>query len=257
MRLIWTYDYGVFVDELANRNKIILLNLYTMSIQSAKRLGYHTIMYCTKNSISYFEGLADELHIVENKLNTPLYDYIKFQVLAEQEDDDYYLIDGDLILNFPLPIPTSDITFDAYENHFTDTGYFSEDYEEVVNGLTDLGLSNVIIEWNNPKMFVINCGILNIKGKENRKLYIDRWQSYNSFVMNNISKLPIKNLTNIGAQYLLTLIRDYHNWSYTKMEYGFGRKGYYYTHYAGDGKYTNPIVPSNYITPNTKQKELI
>ena len=256
MRLIWTFDSGVFVDDLANTKKNILINYYIFSIGRAKTLGYTTTMYCDENSLLYFDGLCDNIIIAKNKYNSPLYDYMKIQVLEDQIDDDYCLIDGDLILNFRLPNFKSEITFDAYEVHFNNTENWSKDYEETVNKLTELGISEYIPEWTVSRGYVINCGILSIKPQKNRNLYIKSWINYNNFIKKNIDKLNMRNLTNIGAQYLLTILRDYHNLSSEQMSEGFGKKGYYYTHDAGNTKYITPMVPIGDLIKKNPNKNI-
>lgn len=256
MRLIWTFDSGVFVDNLANTKKRILINYYILSIQRAKKLGYSTTIYCDNKSVEYFNEVCDEVVVVGNQYDSPLYDYIKIQVLEDQKDDDYCLIDGDIILNFRLPEFKTDITFDAYEVHFNNTENWSKDYEETVNQLTSLGIKDYIPEWSIKRGYIINCGILCIKTQKNRDLYINSWKNYNQFVKNNIEKLSMRNLTNIGAQYLLTLIRDFYNISSEQMSEGFGRKGYYYTHDAGNTKYITPMVSKTQILEKTLIKNL-
>lgn len=256
MRLIWTFDSSVFVDNLADSKRNILINYYILSIDRAKKLGYTTTIYCDEGSVNYFNEICDEIIVVTNKYDSPLYDYMKIQVLEEQPDDEYCLIDGDIILNFRLPEFKTDITFDAYEVHFNNTKNWSKDYEETVTHLTSLGIVDYIPEWSIMRGYVMNCGILSIKTQKNRDLYINSWKNYNNFIKNNIENLSMRNLTNIGAQYLLTILRDYYSISSEQMSEGFGKKGYYYTHDAGNTKYVTPIVSKTQILKKNLNKNL-
>ena len=76
------------------------------------------------------------------------------------------------------------------------------------------------------------------------------------FVMDNLDKLKLKNITNIGAQYLLTILRDYYNLSSQQLGYGYGKRGYYYIHYGGDEKYMSPIVPNDVLLIKNNKKGL-
>ena len=246
MRLIWTLDSNS--KKLNYDEKIILINYYILSIHKAKELGYKTIMYCDTDVCDIFIDIVDELYLTNS--DSPLWDSFKIQALQDQPDNDYYLIDGDIILHNKLPQPDSELTFDAFE-----ILNWRKEYKPVIDTLTELGIKEFIPEWTGTRMNVINCGILNFKNENHKKIYLEKWNIFNTFVKNNIDKIDIKYATGVGAQYLLSLICKEYNIEIKPLCSSFGEYGNYYKHHYGPTKYLKPIV-STYEVLKIK-KEII
>jgi len=204
MKLIWTYNYHAKVGDNVGAHtlerRITLVNYYILSIQSAKNLGYYTIIYCDDTYASLFEKLVDEIHIIKSTSeNEYLWDGYKIEALKRRTDDgEYCLIDGDVILNSKLPIPTTDFMFDSYE-----TINWKSDYEKVVNQMTDLQISELVPEWVNIKTPIMSCGILYIKNSQFKNIYIDRWEKCKKLVMDNFNEIDNDYATMVISQYLL------------------------------------------------------
>jgi hypothetical protein len=253
MRLIWTYDSNS--KNLSIKDKITLINYYILSIIKAKKFtNCKTIMYCDLYAYNIFKSIVDEIHLVNQSYhNSPLWDNFKILALSEQIDSNYYLIDGDIILHNELPMLESDVIFDSYE-----ILNWKNEYQPTINVLNELGIDEIIPEWTGEKLPVMNCGILNIKNKNHRDLYIQKWKDFNAFVIDNIDKIDTKYATAVGAQYLLTLICKKYNIQNKKICSNFGEIGDYYKHYFGTIKFTNGLVPSNYIIKiENDKKEII
>lgn len=251
-RLIWTYKtrpgnntYYLSIDS--NTKEIVLINFYILSITSAKKLGYHTVIYCDKQSENFFLNIVDEIHIIE-RYPTLCWDCFKMDVL-ENEDGEFCLIDGDLILYKRLPKFENDIVFDAYEyNNYVKT------YEHTTNQLTELGVTEIVPEWFLKDMPTINCGILYIKNNWFKKLYVQRWRDYDKFIIKNENKIDDKFVATCVCQYILEVMGIYYNQSMHPISDAYTKMGEHYKHYSSALKFWDPIVPTTYIiNPNEKK----
>lgn len=252
MKLIWTYNsdvvfgnqFGVNTPEM----KVILINYYIHSIQTAINLNYYTIIYCDSKSYNIFKDVADEVIIVDNYENSLLWDSFKIKVLEDREDD-FCLIDGDVILHSKLPQFTTDVVFDSYE-----LNNFKYNYKDILDYLSSVGIENELKLWENKQLPILSCGILSIRNEELKNKYISNWKLYNQFISKHIDNVDIDLATMVGAQYLLSILSQ--NKSHTKLSNLVGYDNPYYKHYCGPIKYTKPIVPKNQIITNIK-KELL
>ncbi len=242
MRLVWTYDCSS--KDLTETERTTLVNYYILSINSAKKLGYHTIMICNENDIGFWDSYVDEVKYCN--LNSPLWDSFKMYALLTIRGE-YYLIDGDVILHNKLPPIETDVVFDSYE-----ILNWTNEYQPTIDILTDLGIKKIIPYWNTNRIPIMNCGILKINNRMARLLYLIDWKLFNEFVIDNIDSIDTKYATGVGAQYLLSLIVNEYNLSTTNLTDNLGDYGRYYQHYYGSQKYTSPIVPTiNTISPNS------
>lgn len=250
MKLVWTYNSNTSL-KTGREYKELLINYYIHSIRSAKGLGYYTKIYTNKESISYFENEVDEIYEIESYEDSPMFDSFKFAVL-EYEEGDYYLIDGDLILHSQLPELDYDVVFDSLEKQNWNV------YHKAIIAVTNMSIKKDMDEWKrlNPPIPIFNCGLLRIRNLEFRKLYLDRWKLYNTYIKRNMSSIwnneddrewvepGINNITAVGAQYLLTIVTLHHNISYSPIQPDLHMLGKYYKHHSGMLKYNKPLVPN-------------
>jgi hypothetical protein len=247
MRLVWTYNCTS--KDLTETERTILVNYYILSINSAKKLGYHTTMVCNQNDIGFWDSYVDEVKYCNLYLDSPFWDSYKMYVLTSFRGD-YFLIDGDVILHSELPIIETDIAFDYYE-----ILNWTNEYQPTIDTLTDLGIKEIIPFWDNKRIPIINCGVLKINNTIAKLLYIIDWKSFNQFVVDNIDSIDTKYATGVGAQYLLSLIVNEYNLSTTNLTDNLGEYGKYYQHYYGSQKYSTPIVPTdNILLPSSSIK---
>ncbi len=245
MRLVWTYDFTS--KDLTETERTILVNYYILSINSAKKMGYHTTMVCNQNDIGFWDLYVDEVKYCN--LHSPLWDSFKMHALLSMRGD-YCLIDGDVILHNKLPEIKTDIVFDSYE-----ILNWTNEYKPTIDTLTDLGIKEIIPYWDNKRIPIMNCGVLQINNTIAKLLYLIDWKEFNKFIINNINSIDTKYATGVGAQYLLSLIVNKYGLSTTNLTDNLGEYGKYYQHYYGSQKYSSPIVPiTNTIPPNSSIK---
>ena len=246
MRLVWTYDSTS--KDLTETERVTLVNYYILSINSASKLGYQTVMVCRESDYNFWKKYVDEVHICNSYENSPLWDSFKIYAL-ETLRGEYYLIDGDVILHKNLP-DINGVMFDSYE-----ILNWTNEYQPTINKLTDLGIGDAIYIWNTERIPIMNCGVLSINDQIVKTLYVNLWKQFNHFVINNLSEIDTKFATGVGAQYLLTLIIKSFNIQPIKLTDNLGDSGEYYKHYYGSQKYITPIVPTNHIIlPNSNIK---
>jgi hypothetical protein len=231
MKLIWTLDFNNKIDGAVFDYKERLIDFYKFSITKAKKLGYYTIIYTNQTCLDYFVNLVDEVIITETYENSPFFDSFKFKVL-EERNDDFYLIDGDLLLENKLPIYDVDVTFDAYE-----TKHYKETYGEPIIELLKLGyIDDPSVKFDPAPIKVFNCGLLRIKDQILKYEYIKQWKAINQFVIKHKNNM-VHDQTAVAAQYLLTYLVSDTKHSYRPISGFLGRKNQYYRHYHGNSKY--------------------
>lgn len=250
MKLIWTYNSNVKFDTIVGEHtpqrEIILINYYIHSIKTAISFGYYTIIYCDSNISKYFKNIADEVIIVNEFIDSLLWDSFKIKVLDERTDE-FILIDGDVILHNRLPEFVDDIMFDSYE-----ISAFKHKYKRTISNLTEMGISEYIDIWVNKQLPIISCGILSINNKKLKESYVHYWKIYNNFINNNNTNLNIDLATMIGAQYLLSILSETH--SHKKLSQIVSGDNPYYKHYCGPLKYNNPVVSTETIISELKKQ---
>jgi hypothetical protein len=240
MKLIWTYDGDVFGNMNNNIDRTIRINFYRLSIYKAKELGYYTIIYVDKKSDKYFIDLVDEVILVNDKYDyKKAWDYLKIYVL-ENRNDEFILIDGDVILNKKLPDFDVDIIVDTLED-----GNWEIEYLETINQLKDANINSIINFWDNKKVFVINAGILFFKNNVLKKQYVKNWkQLYDWVILKNI-EVNFTFLTMVLSQYLLTILSNNLNMKIKPINKYMFEKSEYYTHYFGIHKFESNLVPND------------
>ena len=245
MKLIWTFNSkgGNSIVRLDNK-KITIINYYIYSILCANKLGYETIIYT--NEPTYFYNIADEVIPIEIIEDSSVWVNLKLDVL-ENRNDDFCLVDPDLILTKKLPTIEDGIMFDTYE-----MGNWDREYSKQVNQLTDLGIGTYLDFWESAKRPVINCGIMYIKSSLLKSEYVKAWREYRKWLYENINDklIDIDSAQMIGEQYILTLVVEKLNIQKHPVNNYMGEVGKYYTHHFGVRKYTNPIVSTTTLISN-------
>ena len=246
IKLIWTYDGRVKKTYDDERHKIVLINHYILSMITAKGLGYDIIVYCDKNSVNYFKDIADELIYLENNLYEKIWDYPKLYVL-ENRNDNFLLIDGDVILNKRLPELTDELVFDAFED-----GNWNFEYLGIITQLKELGIENHIPFWSVERLPVINTGILYIRDIEFKNEYVKYWKILYNFIFSLDKTFDKTKIAMVTSQFLLTILAKYRKVEMKNMNKYRSEMGEYYTHYFGIHKMTNNLVPDNKIIKYNK-----
>ncbi len=226
MNLIYTFDKNVNTDK----HKIeVLKSYYFNSMLSAKERGYTTEIY---TNCDWFDTYVDIKHDVNKEFTF----WDAYKTIPLFRNDDYMLVDGDVIFHNKLPkLDNSiDVYFDGWES-------WLNIYDDCVNELTELGISEIIPEWRCQKQRVMNIGTLKINNIQLKELYLDRWYKMYEFCNNKKHEMRTFNICcTITSQYLLTLLctdnMKIHNFS-NKLR----TPNDYYIHYVGKDKYILPI----------------
>ncbi len=227
MNLIYTFDKNVHKND--SHKFDVIKSYYINSINSAKKLGYTTQIYTNS------EIFNDYVDIVNNISNEFTF-WDGFKTLPLLDETDGLLVDGDILFHSKMPDFTDDVDlyFDGWES-------WLDLYSECINELTELGISNIIPEWDSIPKRIINIGILKINNNELKDLYLDRWYKMYKFCNDNKSKMKYFYMCcTITSQYLLTLLsKDY---NIKNISNRLGKSNGYYTHFVGQQKYkSNPI----------------
>lgn len=234
------------------------VNYYQQSIKSAAELGYEVKLLCCSTFARFFDGNKHVKVIHKNdSTSSRLFDFNKCRVLNNFEED-FVLIDGDIILKERLNLGTADLIYET--KCYTGESNLIKDqrkdktwykwYKPYVNKLTELGIDKIIPEWTGKRLdFVHNIGLLYFNNYFLKKLYIDRWTKFDEFVTNAKLDNSIK-YTVVGAQYLLTEIINYHNFSYSEFNPS------EFDHNIGVYKFTFPKVSKSEIRLEDKKSML-
>lgn len=226
MKLIYTYKDFIHNDV---EKREIILEYYKKSISRAKSLGYEIELYTNHEVLT---NLVDKVYWVNQ--DYIFWDAYKF-IPLEERDDDFLLIDGDVFMHKKLPeLNQHDFYFDTFE---IGEKNYSNIYKKNVDILTELGIGDFIEEWKPDVKKITCCGILYFNDKKFQKLYLDKWKIFYKFVEENEGKVSYQHCTAIGAQYLLTLLMEYHNKSYHYFSSQLKEMNEYYIHYAGKDKF--------------------
>jgi hypothetical protein len=252
MKLIWTYDNRIKLSYINSERRLIMEEFYKKSINAAKTLGYYTIIYTNSESEIIFKNLVDEIVIVDTYDNTLIFDYLKIKVL-EDRDDEFCLIDGDLILHSRLPIFTEDIVFDTYEKNS-----WKHDYKFGVEKITNSNIIDIISYWTGKRISIFNCGLLYIKYKKHRIKYVNDWKQLSNWIIKfenefnmdlRVGVTLISQFTCIISQYLLTIFANENKLNTRALNNKMGETGKYYKHYYGGTKYHN----NQFLIDNNKK----
>lgn len=238
-RLIW----GIYLDETSSSDIFTLINYHRLSIKSANKLEYDCYLYAPKYLHKYFTDLNVKLLDIPNVGNV-FFDYVKNYILTV-ESGEYYLLDGDLILNKRIPSLDADVLYEKKEPQS-----WKLFYESQVNNLTRLGIKELVPEWSGAKRFnILNIGFLYIKDPSFRKLWTERWKTVKEFVEEKVDQDHTE-YTPIAAQYLLTELVDYYNLSRIDLHSNSAHNTY--VHYMGKIKYNSTFIPQDrLLTFNT------
>lgn len=224
MNLIYTFDKNVYKDDLHKFN--VIKSYYINSINSAKKLKYKTEIYTNTH---IFDEYVDISHNISNTFTF----WDGFKTLPLLDNTNGILVDGDILFNSKMPefINDVDLYFDGWES-------WLDLYSKCVNELTDLGIKDVIPEWENIPQKVINIGLLKINNSELKELYLDRWYRMYRFCNNNKHNMEYFYMCcTIASQYLLTILSKKYN--IKNLSNRLGKPNGYYTHYVGQQKYNS------------------
>lgn len=230
MNLIYTFDKNVHKDDLHKFE--VIKSYYINSINSAKKLGYNIEIYTNTH-------IFDEYSDIVNNVVDEFTFWDGFKTLPLLNNSNGILIDGDIIFHSKMPEFTNDVDlyFDGWES-------WIDLYSKCVNELTNLGIGNIIPEWESKPQRVINIGLLKINNSSLKEVYLDRWYKMYKFCNDNKNNMKYFYMCcTIASQYLLTLLSK--NYKIKNLSNILGNPNEYYTHFVGQKKYNSNPIPIN------------
>lgn len=229
--MILAYSYRYFASDpplVLDR----ILQWYRYSIGKAKELGYEVHMFTDKPD--WFE--VDRTIVCNPDFGSLFWDNFKMIAIGTFHQD-YLCIDGDVLLRRKLDIPDADVIYDADE-----PGEYKRAYKELVRELTELGIKDVIPEWNPNGLTPLCCGLLRIPNKDLRYLYYNRWKKFHKFIENKSINTKWSDLTGVAAEYLLACLVDYYSLNKQPLSTELGVQNDSYRHFCGELKWDKSLV---------------
>lgn len=240
--MILAYSYRHFPDNTPSLQQRVI-DFYKLSMFKAKQLGYEVHMFTDVPEM----WEADKIVICNPDHRKEFFDSYKMYALSRLEED-YMLIDGDVILNKRFEIGDEEVIYDADE--LADW----KSYRKYIKELDKLGIKEVIPEWNPNRLIPKCCGLLRIKSDTLKSLYYHRWNDFYRFAVDKYDKVPWQ-LTGVAAEYLLTCLIDYYNISHKALSNELGTQNNTYRHYCGELKLQEDLIDLN--IDNYKASSLI
>lgn len=235
MKLIW----GLQQKEKNQLHSQFVYDMFYVSIQMAKDLGYKTVLYGTSDAIERLGEYVDET-FTTNHVDYKLFDDLKFYIW-ETRKDDYVILDGDVFLHSPLIFknPNSFVWIDSIvkKQH---NGY-AKDCLDIINSFD---IAKQIPEWNTESKISFSTGIVRMKGNNGLlKYYIESYKKLKDWFLTNETMLNKQNseldsnkslTSHYLCEHLLQRIVEYYNLDFEVLE---TENSYY--HWQGNNKFEN------------------
>lgn len=233
-------DLGLTEDQYTT----IVEKWYKLSMSVAKKLGYNIALY-TDSLDSSFIDLADEV-IFKEDYYTQFWDSYKF-IALEERDDNFILVDGDVILKEPIPEFNYDVIVDYMSKdryRFYRLGL--ESYPSSKNTLKqfyDNKVTNIFPEFDiTEQVSIPTTGVLKFNCDKKRFKYLDSWKKlYN---LTKDANINFEVATSVAAEYALGCLIDRNNWTFKELSSLSDDNYYsrYYKHYMGKVKFKPGVV---------------
>jgi hypothetical protein len=235
MKLIW----GL---QQKNKNELhspFVYDMFYISIQMAKDLGYETVLYGTSDAIDILGEYVDETYNTD-KLDYKFFDDLKIYIW-ETRVDDYVVLDGDVFLHSPLMFknPNSFIWIDSIVQR-QKNGY-AKDCLDILNSYN---ISSKIPEWNSETRISFSTGLVRWKGRNGlQQYYIDSYKKLRNWFLKNEKMLVALNeelssdrslISHYVCEHLLQRIVEYYGLEFEELE---NENSYY--HWQGGDKFNN------------------
>lgn len=238
MRLIWTYKTDVFPENSDRYN--IIRGYYVKSFELAKKLDYTTELWSNKSD---FLDLVDVHKVVG--LPAPLFwDALKIEPFRNRNTD-FINVDPDVFLHKKMDIPSSSVVFDGFEKGRS----YNLLYKDSIDKLTELGVKDVIPEWETDIKEITCVGVLGFNDLDFQQLFVERYDAITQFVNTHQDHFILKRCTTVAMQYLLTVLIKHHKIDYTYFSKKLGEPNEFYTHMIGKNKFNSTAI--------TKKQSLI
>lgn len=235
MKLIW----GL---QQKNKNQLhsqFVYDMFYISIQMAKNLGYETVLYGTSDAIEKLGEYVDETYNTDN-LDYKFFDDLKIYIW-ENRNDEYLTIDGDIFLHSPLKFKNQNsfVWIDSLVKK-QKSGY-AKDCLDIINSFD---LTSIVSEWNRDLKIAYSTGLVKWKGNNGLlKYYIQSYKNLRNWFLKNERRLYEMNneltsdkslISHYLCEHLLQRIVEYYNLDFEELE---NYNSYY--HWQGNDKFEN------------------
>lgn len=247
--MILTYSYSTHMNNYSDNEWVVMY--YRASILKSKSLGYKIKLYGCDFTYHHLHDIVDEFVSIEN-MNFILTDDLKIYIHSV-EDLNCITIDGDVILNHKLKLPTVyDIICDCkgQVNHSKEISK----YKSYLNIFEKYDIQSEIKYFDLNGEYACNMGILKFNNIEIKKLMIDTYLQFKEYYLKNIKPHEDVNILSdpsiIICEYMFERIINKEN-----INVGFYSNHNNYTHYASARKFGNEFkqTVNNILYPNKKQ----
>lgn len=235
MKLIW----GL---QQRNKNQLhsqFVYDMFYVSIQMAKDLGYQTVLYGTSDAIERLGEYVDETHNTDN-LDYKLFDDLKVYIW-ETRNDEYLILDGDVFLHSPLVFKNQNsfVWIDTLVKK-QQKGY-AKDCLDILNSFN---IKSIVYEWNSELKISYSTGLVKWKGNNGLlKYYVESYKKLRKWFLQNETTLKKLNseltsekslISHYICEHLLQRIVEYYNLEFEELE---NYNSYY--HWQGSNKFEN------------------
>lgn len=232
MKLVWS-----LVSRDKSPHSQYIYDMFYLSIQMAKDLGYETILYGTIDAEERLSEFVDKFYNVDF-LDYKLYDDCKFYIW-ETRNDDYAIIDGDIFLFSKIEFQNCFVNYDMVVEKC------GLDYmKKGLDILNDFGIKDIVGEWNTESQRSFSSGI--IKWNSNNrflKYYIQSYYKLRNWYFQNEEEITKKSSELIYEKSLLSHFLCEHLLERMVNFYGVESnelRGDSYIHWQGLDKFKNP-----------------
>ena len=252
MKLIW----GLQQKEKNQLHSQFVYDMFYVSIQMAKDLGYKTVLYGTSDAIERLGEYVDET-FTTNHVDYKFFDDLKFYIW-ENRTDDYTILDGDVFLHSPLTFknPNSFVWIDSVVKK-QQSGY-AKDCLDIINSFN---ITKQIPEWNTETGVSFSTGLVRMKGNNGLlKYYVESYKKLKKWFLENETILNEKNselhsnkslASHYICEHLLQRIVEYYELKFEVLE---NENSYY--HWQGGNKFENKDKLECIRLVSNKHKEI-
>lgn len=234
MKLIW----GLQQKKNDGEHSPFVYDMFYVSIQMAKDLGYDTVLYGSSNVINKLGDYVDESFNTDD-VDYILYDDLKFYIW-ENRTDDYILLDGDVFLHSPLFFKKDSIVSVDMIIKKQKSGHA----KECLDILNTFDIIKQLPEWDRESGLSFSTGLVRWKGNNGLlKYYIETykrlrdWFLSNKILVNEMHKELDSNkslLSHYLCEHLLHRIVEYYGLNFDALD---NENSYY--HWQGRDKFEN------------------
>jgi hypothetical protein len=234
MKLVW----GLYNKNKNQLQPPFVYDMFYLSIQMGKDLGYETVLYGTSDVIGKLGEYVDETHTIDD-LDYTFFDDLKLHILSTRTDE-YIILDGDVFLHERLKINKESILSIDTIILEQKEGY-AKDCLDILN---EFELNKIINEWNPVLKSSFSTGIFYWKGQnELLQYFLDSYNKLRKWYLENENILTNRNIefhsnkslsSHFIFEHLLYKIVQYHELKFNELD-----KSNSYYHWQGQDKFDN------------------